>query len=184
MVVRGGEAIALVPSVTFDGETLDACEALVAACRSLGVTVGTAESCTGGLVASAITSIPGSSQAIRGGIVSYAIPVKHEVLGVPNGILDAPGVGAVSSECAAAMAEGARRLLACDVAVSVTGIAGPGGEEPGKPVGTVWMGLATPVITRTFPNLFEGDRAQVRAYAVRRALDLLLWGVRTTAEKD
>ena len=171
----------MAPSVIFDGETLDACEALVAACRASGITVGTAESCTGGLVASAITAIPGSS--IRGGVVSYAIPVKHEVLGVSNDILDAPGVGAVSSECAAAMAEGARRVLGCDVAVSVTGIAGPGGEEPGKPVGTVWMGLATPFSTQTFPNLFEGDRAEVRARAVRRALELLIQGVRDSAEK-
>ena len=184
LVVRGGGAIGLVPSVVFDGETLDACEALVSACRSLGVTVGTAESCTGGLVASAITAIPGSSEAIRGGVVSYAVPVKHEVLGVSNAILDAPGVGAVSSECAAAMAEGARRVLGCDVAVSVTGIAGPGGEEPGKPVGTVWMGLATARSTSTFPNLFEGDRSQVRARAVRRALELLMQGVRESAEKD
>lgn len=173
----------MVPSVIFDGETLDACESLVAACRASGVTVGTAESCTGGLVASAITAIPGSSEAIRGGVVSYAIPVKREVLGVSNDILDAPGVGAVSSECAAAMAEGARRVLGCDVAVSITGIAGPGGGEPGKPVGTVWMGLSSPFSTQTFPNLFEGDRAEVRARAVRRALELLIQGVRDSAEK-
>ena len=82
------------------------------------------------------------------------------------------------------MAEGARRVLGCDVAVSVTGIAGPGGEEPGKPVGTVWMGLATPSSTRTFPNLFEGNRGEVRARAVRRALELLAQGVRDAAEKD
>lgn len=135
-------------------------------------------------MASAVTAIPGSSEAIRGGVVSYAIPVKHEVLGVANSILDAPGVGAVSSECAAAMAKGARRVLGCDVAVSVTGIAGPGGEEPGKPVGTVWMGLATPYSTNTFPNLFEGDRSEVRARAVKRAVELLVQGVRETAEKN
>ena len=173
----------MAPSVIFDGETLDACEALVASCRVSGVTVGTAESCTGGLVASSITAIPGSSEAIRGGVVSYAIPVKHEVLGVSNDILDAPGVGAVSSECAAAMADGARRVLGCDVAVSVTGIAGPGGEEPGKPVGTVWMGLATPASTKTFLNHFEGDRAEVRARAVRRAIELLSQGVKESAER-
>lgn len=176
--------MSLVPSIFFDGETLDLCESLVAACRASGLTVGTAESCTGGLVASAVTAIPGSSEAIRGDVVSYAIPVKHEVLGVSNSILDAPGIGAVSSECAAAMAEGARRVLGCDVAVSVTGIAGPGGEEPGKPVGTVWMGLATPYSTNTFPNLFEGDRSEVRARAVRRAVELLVHGVRETAEKN
>ena len=109
----------------------------------LGLTVGTAESCTGGLVAGCLTAVPGSSSVVRGGVVSYAIPVKHEVLGVSQQVLDEPGVGAVSSECACQMAEGARRVLGCDVAVSLTGIAGPGGEEPGKPVGTVWMGLCT-----------------------------------------
>ena len=82
------------------------------------------------------------------------------------------------------MAKGARRVLGCDVAVSVTGIAGPGGEEPGKPVGTVWMGLATPNSTSTFPNLFEGDRSEVRARAVKRAVELLVQGVRETAEKN
>ncbi|MDY4535296.1 MAG: CinA family protein [Tractidigestivibacter sp.] len=173
----------MVASITFDDETLGACEALVKACRASGVTVGTAESCTGGLVAAAVTAIPGSSEALRGGVVSYAIPVKHEVLGVSDSILKAPGVGAVSSECAAAMAEGARRVLGCDVSVSVTGIAGPGGEEPGKPVGTVWMGVATPRGTRTFPNLFEGGRARVRAQAVRRAIELLAQGVRESAER-
>lgn len=143
----------------------------------LGLTVGTAESCTGGLVAGSLTAVPGSSSVVRGGVVSYAIPVKHEVLGVSQEVLDEPGVGAVSSECAAQMAEGARRVLGCDVAVSLTGIAGPGGEEPGKPVGTVWMGLATASGTRCELNRFDGDRAQVRSAAVGRALELLCEGI-------
>lgn len=164
-------------SIDIDQEIYESCRALVGECERLGVTVGCAESCTGGLVSGSITAVPGSSAALRGGVVSYAIPVKHEVLGVSNEILDAPGIGAVSSECAAAMAEGARRVLACDVAVSVTGIAGPGGAEEGKPVGTVWMGLATPQGTKTFPNLFSGDRSQVRSQAVLRAVSLLREGV-------
>lgn len=164
-------------SEPFSEEILDVASKLVGECRAAGVTVGCAESCTGGLVSGAITAIPGSSSALRGGVVSYAISVKHEVLGVPQDILDAPGIGAVSSECAAAMAEGARRVLSCDVAVSITGIAGPGGAEPGKPVGTVWMGLATDKGTKTFPNLFSGDRAEVRQQAVYRALGLLRDGV-------
>lgn len=147
----------------------------------LGLTVGTAESCTGGLVAGSLTAVPGSSSVVRGGVVSYAIPVKHEVLGVSQEVLDEPGVGAVSSECAAQMAEGARRVLACDVAVSITGIAGPGGEEPGKPVGTVWMGLATSGGVRTELNCFDGDRAQVRSAAVARALELLYEGLVETS---
>ena len=114
---------------------------------------------------------------MRGGVVSYAIPVKHEVLGVSQQVLDEPGVGAVSSECARQMAEGARRVLGCDVAVSLTGIAGPGGEEPGKPVGTVWMGLSTTAGVRSELHRFDGDRAQVRSAAVARALELLCEGL-------
>ena len=137
----------------------------------LGLTVGTAESCTGGLVAGCLTAVPGSSSVVRGGVVSYAIP------GVSQQVLDEPGVGAVSSECACQMAEGARRVLGCDVAVSLTGIAGPGGEEPGKPVGTVWMGLSTAAGIRSELHRFDGDRAQVRSAAVARALELLCEGL-------
>lgn len=160
-----------------DAELYDACSELVREAAARGVTVGTAESCTGGLVAGSLTAVPGSSAVVRGGVVSYAIPVKHEVLGVSSEVLDAPGVGAVSSECAAQMAEGARRVLGADVAVSVTGIAGPGGEEPGKPVGTVWMGLATSAGVRTRLFLFDGDRAEVRRCAVEAAVGLLREGV-------
>ena len=151
-------------------------EATLEAARAAGVTLGCAESCTGGLVSGILTAVPGSSDVTRGGVVSYAIPVKHEVLGVPSEVLDTPGLGAVSSECARAMAEGARRVLGCDVAVSVTGIAGPGGEEPGKPVGTVWFGLAGPAGTKSVLRLFEGDRQQVRLAAVLQALALLREG--------
>lgn len=137
------------------------------------LTVGTAESCTGGLVAAELTEVPGSSAVVRGGVVSYAIPVKHEVLGVSSAILDAPGVGAVSHECAEQMAVGARRVLGCDVAVSVTGIAGPGGEEPGKPVGTVWFGCSSGDSVTSELHTFTGSRAEVRAKAVAAALDIL-----------
>lgn len=162
----------------FSPELFDSCAELVALASGLGLTVGTAESCTGGLVSGCLTAVPGSSSVVRGGITSYAIPVKHDVLGVPyDGLLDVPEVGAVSSECAQRMADGARRVLCCDVAVSITGIAGPGGEEPGKPVGTVWMGLSSGVGCKTFHNLFDGDRADVRIAAVRRAVELLREGV-------
>ena len=160
-----------------DTPLYDACAELVHMACERAVTVGTAESCTGGLVAGSLTAVPGSSAVVRGGVVSYAIPVKHEVLGVSSEVLDAPDVGAVSSECAAQMAEGARRVLAADVAVSVTGIAGPGGEEPGKPVGTVWMGLATPSGVRTQLFSFNGSRAEVRRAAVEAAVGLLREGV-------
>lgn len=160
-----------------DGGLFDACAELVGLASERGVTLGTAESCTGGLVCGCLTAVPGSSAVVRGGVVSYAIPVKHEVLGVSSQVLDTPEVGAVSSECAEQMAEGARRVLGCDVAVSITGIAGPGGAEPRKPVGTVWMGLATPRGTRSVLNGFRGDRAAVRRAAVARAIGLLREGV-------
>lgn len=158
-------------------ELYKAAERLLDLGHRKGLTVGTAESCTGGLVTGALTAVPGSSAVVKGGITSYAIPVKHAVLGVSDGILDAPGVGAVSSECAESMAEGARRVLLTDVGVSVTGIAGPGGEEPGKPVGTVWFGLSCGGFTRSEMHILSGDRKTVRLKAVRIALGLLAEGL-------
>lgn len=161
-----------------DEALFDECAELVRTASAAGLTVGTAESCTGGLVAGSLTAVPGSSAVVRGGIVSYAVPVKHEVLGVPyEGVLDVPELGAVSSECACAMARGARGVLGCDVAVSVTGIAGPGGEEPGKPVGTVYFGLSTAGGERFLLKRFDGDRAEVRRLAVHEAVDLLREGI-------
>lgn len=161
-----------------DEALFDECRELILLADSLGLTVGCAESCTGGLVAGSLTAVPGSSSVVRGGVVSYAVPVKHEVLGVPNeGVLDEPGLGAVSAECARAMAEGARRLLRCDVAVSVTGIAGPGGEEPGKPVGTVWMARSSEASCEARLFCFDGDRACVRRQAVHAAVALLREGI-------
>lgn len=157
----------------FDEITLGLARELVAQATVGGVTLGCAESCTGGLVSAAITAIPGSSTPMRGGVVSYSPEVKHDILGVGNDIIETPGIGVVSAECARAMAEGARAVLRCDVAVSITGIAGPGGAEPGKPVGTVWFGLATPFSTIASLSCFDGDRDEVRAMAVRRALELL-----------
>lgn len=139
---------------------------------SEGLTFGTAESCTGGLIAASITSVPGSSAYFYGGIVSYDNSVKRNVLGVPAEVLAT--AGAVSGECAAAMADGARRLLGVTFAVSVTGIAGPDGGSPEKPVGTVWFGLSTPRNTRAEARRFDGGRAAVRAQTVVHALELLV----------
>ena len=151
----------------------DLASRVIARGEELGLTVGCAESCTGGLVSATLTAIPGSSAVVRGGVVSYAIPVKHEVLGVSNDILDEPSLGAVSSECAAQMCEGARRVLGCDVAVSITGIAGPTGAEPGKPVGTVWFGITSAGGTATVCHHLAGDRDGVRMRACGVALQLL-----------
>lgn len=146
-------------------------EKLVALLQAQGLTCATAESCTGGGVGSAITAVPGSSTVFAGGVISYANAVKERVLGVAPETLAT--VGAVSAETAAQMAAGARRLLGTDLAVSVTGIAGPDGGSDAKPVGLVWFGLATAAGTRTEKCLFCGDRAHVREQAVVHALGML-----------
>ena len=149
-----------------------AAQVVRAACDA-GLTVGCAESCTGGLVSGALTAIPGSSAAVLGGVVSYAIEVKKAVLGVSGAIIDDPDLGVVSDACAIQMCEGARRVLGCDIAVSVTGIAGPGGAEPGKPVGTVWFGISSTRGAQAHHRLFPGNRDEVREQAVLFALSLL-----------
>ncbi|MBP3893299.1 MAG: CinA family protein [Atopobiaceae bacterium] len=141
------------------------------------VTFGCAESCTGGLVSGAVTAVPGSSVSFRGAVVSYVTPVKHDVLGVEAWILDDVELGVVSGECAEQMAQGTRRVIGCDVAVSVTGIAGPGGAEPGKPVGTVWFGLSTSSGVSSECHHFSGSREEVRDKAVVQALRLLREGI-------
>lgn len=140
------------------------------AARSLSVAV--AESCTGGLLCAALTDVPGSSAYFRGGIVAYDNAIKTAELGVPVELLGREG--AVSEPVAAAMADGVARRLAANVGVGTTGIAGPGGGSPGKPVGTVWIAVAAgPVrISRRFA--VPGDRDAVRAGAVERALRMLL----------
>ncbi len=143
--------------------------------KARGKTCATAESCTGGGVGSAITAVPGSSAVFHGGVISYDNSVKENVLGVDGAILKT--VGAVSGECAAQMAEGARRLMKVDVAVSVTGIAGPGGGSAEKPVGLVWFGLATESGVRTEKAIFAGDRARIRENAVMHAIGMLTTAV-------
>lgn len=136
-----------------------------------GITIGTAESCTGGNIAHQVTSISGSSAYFLGGVVSYANAVKHGVLGVPAGILENPG--AVSAPCARAMAEGAHRLLGVDIAVASTGIAGPLGGTARKPVGLVYLAVATTAGTTVEEHVFSGDRAAIIEAATRRALEML-----------
>lgn len=133
-----------------------------------GATVATAESLTGGLIAAMLTSVPGSSASVRGGIVSYVNEVKAEVLGVSEDVLARQG--AVDELVALQMARGALRELGSDVSVAVTGIAGPTGAEPGKPVGTVWIGCATAKKTHAACHHFEGGREAVRSQTVLIAL--------------
>ena len=144
---------------------------LVALLRAQGLVCATAESCTGGGVGRAITSVPGSSAVFAGGVISYSNAVKREVLGVKPETL--ASVGAVSAETAAQMADGVRRLLKADLAVSLTGIAGPDGGSDEKPVGLVWFGLATADGVRTEKAIFRGDREEVRDRATVHALGML-----------
>jgi nicotinamide-nucleotide amidase len=149
---------------------------LVTLCRARRLTVTTAESCTGGLVAGAITAIPGASAVLDRGFVTYSNAAKTELLGVPAALIGQ--VGAVSEAVARGMAAGARLRANADLAVSVTGIAGPDGGSVAKPVGTVWFGLATgkgELLARH--QLFTGDRDQIRAASVIYALELLLDGI-------
>jgi nicotinamide-nucleotide amidase len=133
--------------------------------------IATAESCTGGMIAAAITDIAGSSAVFGFGFVTYADTAKTAMLGVPAELIAAHG--AVSEAVARAMAMGARERAGADVAVAVTGIAGPDGGSVEKPVGTVWFGLATREGVRAERIMFAGDRASVRAQTVEHALELL-----------
>lgn len=146
-------------------------EIVLEACRAQGLSLAAAESCTGGLVAARLTSVPGSSEVFRGGVVAYDDVVKKEQLGVPEEILAAHG--AVSAETAEAMAVGARRAFGTDVAVSVTGIAGPGGGTPEKPVGLVFLHAQSPDGDKRLEIHFPGDRDAVRRRATAAALHLV-----------
>ncbi len=145
---------------------------LGAVLRRRGWHLATAESCTGGLVSAAVTSVAGSSDWFDRGFVTYSNAAKTDLLGVPAALIDR--VGAVSAEVAQAMAQGAARRAAVQVAVAITGIAGPGGGTAQKPVGTVWFGLAwddgTALRTQTRLVRFDGDRAGVRFAAAALAL--------------
>ena len=146
-------------------------ELVLEACRRRGWTLGSAESCTGGLVAGRLTAVPGSSDVFRGSIVAYANEVKERELGVPAETLAEHG--AVSAETARAMAAGLRRRLGVDVAVSVTGVAGPGGGTPEKPVGLVFLHAETPETSRGASIDIPSDREWVRRRATAAALHLL-----------
>ena len=137
-----------------------------------GKTLVTAESCTGGGIGGALTAVPGSSRVYKGGIISYTNWVKEHLLNVDESLLNA--VGAVSAPVAEAMARGARAALQADAAVSVTGLAGPGGDEFGNPVGTVFIGYCDEKTCLSRKFLFDGSREEIRTAAIREALLLVL----------
>jgi nicotinamide-nucleotide amidase len=158
-----------------DDELSRAAGTVLARCRARGLKLATAESCTGGLIAGALTEIAGSSDVVERGFVTYSNEAKSEMLGVAPPLIAAKG--AVSAEVAAAMAEGALARAPVGLAVAVTGIAGPGGATPGKPVGLVWFALARRgAHVATEQHVFPGDRSAVRRATVLRALALLLEG--------
>jgi nicotinamide-nucleotide amidase len=146
-------------------------ELVLAACGEQGFTLATAESCTGGLVAARLTSVPGASEVFRGGVVAYADDVKRAELAVPEELLERHG--AVSAQVAAAMAAGARERLRTDVAVAVTGVAGPGGGTPEKPVGRVYLHAEAPEGAAARELDLPGDRDAVRGRAAGAALHLV-----------
>ena len=140
--------------------------------RLQGNSLATAESCTGGGIGDALTAVAGASNVYKGGIISYCNEIKHNLLGVPEEML--AQYGAVSDPVAQAMAKGARGALNADVAVSVTGLAGPSGDEYGNPVGTVYIGYADANTCLSRHFLFSGDRESVRSQAIEAALKLIL----------
>ncbi len=151
---------------------LEQAEALLARCRAAGLRIATAESCTGGLIAATLTAIAGSSDVVDRGFVTYSNAAKTALVGVPTALIDA--VGAVSEAVAKAMAEGALARSDADLAVSVTGVAGPGGGSAEKPVGLVWFGcVRTGRPARTQRHVFPGDRTEIRRATVAEALRLL-----------
>jgi len=155
-----------------DAAILAQAEALVERCWDTRLTIATAESCTGGLVAAAITAIVGSSQVLDRGFVTYTNAAKHDMVGVPVEMIAEHG--AVSEAVARAMAEGALRHSRAQLAVSVTGLAGPGGGSADKPVGLVWIGCAMAGgDTLVRRHVFPGDRSAIRAAAVAQALGML-----------
>ena len=159
------------PSDCLEEGEVDMATAVVALARKKGISVACAESCTGGLVGAGITGVPGSSSVFLGSAVCYSNGAKTSILGVGRALLEAHG--AVSGECAAEMARGARRVFGSDLAIAVTGIAGPEGGTADKPVGTVWFGVSAPAGERSFIRNLAGDRTHIRRWSTAIALEAL-----------
>ena len=155
-----------------EGSLVEQAARVIDVARQAGLTLATAESCTGGLVGHLLTEVPGSSDAFRGGIIAYADEVKLAILHVPGPTLAAHG--AVSAQTAVAMAEGARAALGVDVAVAVTGIAGPAGGSPDKPVGLTYVAVADAAGHDVQRCRWSGDRQANKLASAGAALDLLV----------
>ncbi len=145
---------------------------VLARLEKAGLTLAVAESCTGGRICDRLTDVPGASERFKGGIVAYSNESKMRLLGISHDALKEHG--AVSAECAIEMAAGAAKAFGADVGISVTGIAGPGGATPQKPVGLVFIGVAMRKERASFRYLFDGDRKSIKAQATEEALQLVL----------
>lgn len=156
----------------FSKSRLKLAETVVKTCAVRGITLATAESCTGGLIAACLTEIPGSSAVVDRGFIVYSNRAKQDLLGVPVDLLEAHG--AVSTEVAAAMAKGARDRAGVDLAIAVTGIAGPGGATVEKPVGLVYLALSISGRVDIVREVFGGDRKAIRLATLDRALSMML----------
>jgi nicotinamide-nucleotide amidase len=165
----------------FPEESIELAERVVRACEAANLRIVTAESCTGGLIAAALTEIPGASNVVERGFVAYSNAAKIELLGVPADLIETHG--AVSPEVAQAMAEGALAHAPAELSVAITGIAGPGGATPAKPVGLVQLAAARRgAETLSERHVFSGDRAEVRLQGVQAALEMALRLVLTFIE--
>ena len=155
--------------VVYGEESLDLAELVLDLCRDRGYTIAVGESCTGGLLGARLTAIPGSSDVVHGGIIAYDNGAKTKLLGVSDVTLSEHG--AVSEEVARAMAEGCARALGTQIGIGITGIAGPDGGTPEKPVGTVWIAVAGLGETRSLGRQYVGDREEIRLRATQASLD-------------
>ena len=176
-LVKARELLGFGPSGEVERPVVDssavrsASESLLEQARSAHLTIASAESLTGGMIGESLTAIPGSSDVFLGGVMSYTNEVKHAMLGVDVELLERQG--AVCEQVACEMALGVRKRIGSDVAVAVTGIAGPGGAEPGKPVGTVWVATSGPRGTEAELFAFHGSREDIRMLTTKAALDKL-----------
>ena len=157
--------------VIYGTENDDLAELMLDLCRDRGYSIAVGESCTGGLLGARLTAIPGASDVFHGGVIAYDNSIKTKLLGVSDVTLKEHG--AVSEEVAREMAEGSARALGTTIGIAITGIAGPGGGTPEKPVGTVWIAVAGLGETRTLGRAYVGDREEIRLRATQASLDLL-----------
>jgi nicotinamide-nucleotide amidase len=171
LAAAAAELRARVSRYAYGEERTDLAAVLLDACEARGFHLAVAESCTGGLLGARLTAIPGSSSVVAGGVIAYSNDVKRELLGVRGETLDSHG--AVSEPVAVEMASGVRARLGTEIGVSITGIAGPEGGTPEKPIGLVWIGVDIAGEVRTHGSRFIGDRAEIRFRSTQAALDLM-----------